>query len=78
MKAMSEKRAWEDELEPPAKRAKRMMREGFIMRASQVGPIHAADWANTQFALGALPVKNCFGVSNARCEQRVCGARHSG
>jgi hypothetical protein len=49
---MSEKRAWEDEDEPPAKRAKRMMREGFIMRASQVGPIHAADWANTQFALG--------------------------
>ncbi len=56
MSHMSEQRAWEDESEPPAKRAKRMMREGFILRASQVGPIHAADWANTQFALGALPV----------------------
>ena len=36
--------------EPAAKRVKRVIREGFLQRAAQVGPIHAADWAEQQFA----------------------------
>ena len=38
--------------EPPSKRVKQFIKEGFVQRATEVGPIHAAAWANEQFALG--------------------------
>jgi len=40
--------------EPPLKRVKRILKEGFLQRTCDVGPIHAADWAEQQLLMGVF------------------------
>lgn len=55
--------------DPPVKRFKQFVKQGFLERVTQVGPIHAEDWANAQFAIGDAPRTPCLDVFAWACRE---------